>query len=108
MVADQGVRQLTAPAPPFTGHVTARELDDRWMGDLMDYTAKSTKGSPAYVMILQDVFSRFIFAEALGSKADVGAAFSRIVQETGRKPAQLNTDRGSEWTSAAFQAGPYQ
>ena len=104
VVADQGVRQLTAPAPPFTGHVTARELDDRWMGDLMDYTAKSTKGSPAYVMILQDVFSRFIFAEALRSKAEVGAAFSRIVQETGRRPAQLNTDRGSEWTSAAFQA----
>ena len=103
VVADQGVRQLTAAAPKFTGNVTARALDARWMGDLMDYTAKSSKGSPQYVMILQDVFSRFIFAKALRSKAEVVAAFSRVIEETGRKCEELNTDRGSEWTSAAFQ-----
>ena len=104
VVADQSVRQLTAAAPRFTGNVTARKLDARWMGDLMDYTAKSSKGSPMHVMILQDVFSRFIFAQALRSKAEVVAAFSRIVDDTGRKCEELNTDRGSEWTSAAFQA----
>ena len=103
IVADQGVRQLTASAPRFTGNVTARTIDQRWMGDLMDYTAKSNKGSPMYVMILQDVFSRFIFAKALRSKAEVTAAFSRIVEDTGRKPEEFDTDRGSEWTSAAFQ-----
>ena len=103
VVADQGVRQLTASAPRFTGNVTARKIDHRWMGDLLDYQAKSTKDSPVYVMILQDVFSRFIFAKALRSKAEVVAAFSRIVEETGRKCEEFNTDRGSEWTSAAFQ-----
>ena len=103
VVADQGVRQLTAAAPRFTGHVTARAVDQRWMGDLLDYTAKSSKGSPTYVMIIQDVFSRFIFAEALRSKTEVTAAFSRVVQESGRKCEEFNTDRGSEWTSAAFQ-----
>ena len=103
VVADQGVRQLTAAAPRFTGNVTARALDARWMGDLMDFSAKSRKGSPMYVMILQDILSRFIFAQALQSKAEVPAAFSRIVEETGRKPDEFNTDRGSEWTSVAFQ-----
>ena len=103
VVADQGVRQLTASAPRFTGFVTARRVDHRWMGDLLDYQAKSTKGSPMHVMIIQDVFSRFIFAKALQSKAEVTAAFSRIVEETGRKCEEFNTDRGSEWTSAAFQ-----
>ena len=103
VVADQGVRQLTAAAPRFTGNVTARRVDDRWMGDLIDYTAKASKGSPAHVMILQDVFSRFIFVQALQSKTEVTAAFSRIVQETGRKCEEFNTDRGSEWTSATFQ-----
>ena len=103
VVKDQGVRQLTAAAPRFTGNVTARKLDARWMGDLLDYQAKSSKGSPMYVMILQDVFSRFIFAQALRSKAEVSAAFSRIVEETGRKCEELSTDKGSEWTSAAFQ-----
>ena len=103
VVADQGVRQLTASAPRFTGFVTARRVDHRWMGDLLDYQAKSTKGSPMHVMIIQDVFSRFIFAKALQSKAEVTAAFSRIVEETGRKCEEFSTDRGSEWTSAAFQ-----
>ena len=104
VVADQSVRQLTAPAPKFTGHVTSRKIDARWMGDLMDYTAKSVKGSPQHVLIIQDVFSRFIFAKALKSKADVTAAFSRIVEETGRKCEELNTDRGSEFTSSTFQS----
>lgn len=104
VVADQSVRQLTAPAPRFTGHVTARAVDHRWMGDLMDYTAKaSSKDAPKYVMIMQDVFSRFIFARALQSKTEVPAAFSRIVEETRRKPEEFSTDRGSEWTSAAFR-----
>ena len=103
VVADQGVRQLTAAAPRFTGNVTSRRVDHRWMGDLLDYQAKSSKGSPMYVMIIQDVFSRFIFAQSLRSKAEVTAAFSRIVEETGRKCEEFSTDRGSEWTSAAFQ-----
>ena len=105
VVADQSVRQLTAPAPRFTGHVTARERDHRWMGDLIDYTAKaSSKDAPKYVMILQDVFSRFIFARALQSKTEVTAAFLRVVRETHKRPAEFNTDRGSEWTSAAFRS----
>jgi hypothetical protein len=54
-------------------------------------------------MIMQDVFSRFIFARALQSKTEVTAAFSRIVEETRKTPEELSTDRGSEWTSAAFQ-----
>ena len=103
VVADQGVRQLTAAAPNFTGRVTARKLDHRWMADLMDYTAKASKTSPVYVLILQDVFSRFIWAQALKSKAQVAAAFSRIVEETGRKCEELSTDKGSEFMSAAFQ-----
>ena len=103
VVADQGVRQLTAAAQRFTGNVTSRRVDHRWMGDLLDYQAKSSKGSPMYVMIIQDVFSRFIFAQSLRSKAEVTAAFSRIVEETGRKCEEFSTDRGSEWTSAAFQ-----
>ena len=103
VVADQSVRQLTAPAPRFTGHVTARTVDQRWMGDLMDYTAKaSSKDAPKYVMIMQDVFSRFIFARALQSKTEVTAAFSRIVEETRRKPEEFNTDRG--WHSGPASA----
>ena len=41
LVQEQGVRQLTAAAPRFTGHITARKLDQTWMGDLMDFQAKA-------------------------------------------------------------------
>ena len=103
VVADQSSRQLIAPPPRFTGHVTARKVDHRWMVDLMDYTAKSTKSSPQYVFILQDVFSRFIFAVALRNKAEVTAAFSRLLEQTGRKPEELSSDKGSEFMSASFR-----
>ena len=104
LVQEQGVRQLTAAAPRFIGHITARKVDHRWLGDLMDFTAKAKKGSPAYILIVQDVFSRFIFAKALKSKAEVTAAFSRIIKETGRKCEEFQSDKGSEFVSAAFQA----
>ena len=104
VVADQSSRQLIAPPPRFTGHVTARKIDHRWMADLMDYTAKSaSKSSPQYVFILQDVFSRFIFAVALRNKTEVPAAFSRLLEQTGRKCEELSTDKGSEFMSASFR-----
>ncbi len=103
IVADQGARQLFAPPPRFTGHVTARHVDERWACDLMDLTAKSTKGSPAHILIVQDIFSRFLFARAIRTKAEVRAAFERLLEETQRKPEELNSDRGTEFTSSEFQ-----
>tara|TARA_Y100001968_G_scaffold177018_1_gene162177 strand:- start:2727 stop:3998 length:1272 start_codon:yes stop_codon:yes gene_type:complete len=104
LVADQGSRQLTAPPPKFTGHVVARHIDDRWCADVMDLTAKSTKGSPAHILVIQDIFSRFLFARAMRTKSEVKATFLRIMEETGRKCDELNTDRGTEFTSSEFQA----
>ena len=104
LVADQSSRQLTAPAPRYTGHVTSRKPDHVWAADLMDFIAKSTKGSPAHVLVVQDIFSRFLFARALRSKAETEAAFLRIMQESGRKCEELSTDKGSEFTSTSFQA----
>lgn len=104
IVQDQTTRQLSAPAPRFTGHVTARTIDQRWAADLMDLTSKSSKGQPAYILVVQDIFSRFLFARPLKSKAETAAAFSRIVEESGRKCEELGTDRGSEFTSASFRS----
>ena len=57
-----------------------------------------------YVLLVQDIFSRFLFAKALRSKVEVEAAFSRLMKDTGKKPDELNTDSGSEFTSRGFQA----
>ena len=103
LVADQGARQLFAPPPRFTGHVTSRHVDERWAVDLMDFSAKSTKGSPVHVLIAQDIFSRFLFARAISTKAEVRVTFERLLEETKRKPKELNSDRGTEFTASEFQ-----
>jgi len=105
LVGEQGSRQLVAPPPRFTGKVTAQQVDDRWAGDVLDLQSKTRKqGAPVYILLVQDIFSRFLFATALRSKAEVEAAFLRLLRDTKRKPQELNTDLGSEFMNASFQA----
>ncbi len=105
LVSEQGSRQLFAPPPRFTGKAVAQHVDERWASDVVDFQSKtSAKDAPIYVLLVQDIFSRFLFAEALRSKAEVEAAFLRIMKRTNRKPEQLNTDSGSEYTNRSFQA----
>ena len=104
LVREQGSRQLFAPPPRFTGKVVAQHMDERWAGDVIDQSKTTQKGAPVYVLLVQDIFSRFLFAKALRSKVEVEAAFLRLVRDTGRKPDELNTDSGSEFTNRAFQA----
>ena len=104
LVREQGSRQLFAPPPRFTGKVVAQHLDERWAGDVIDFQSKTTKkGAPVYVFVVQDIFSRFLFAKALRSKVEVEAAFLRLMKDAGRKPDELNTDNGSEFTNRGFQ-----
>ena len=97
IVSEQGSRQLYAPPPKFTGKVTAANMDDRWAADVIDFQSKTRKqGAPVYVLLVQDIFSRFLFAAALSSKAEVEAAFLRIMRDSKRKPDELITDLGSQ------------
>ena len=105
LASEQGSRQLYAPPPRFTGKVTAQSVDDRWAADLIDFQSKTReKSKPLYVLLVQDLFSRFLFAFALRSKTEVESAFLRLLRKTKRKPTELNTDAGSEFTNAAFQS----
>ena len=56
------------------------------------------------MLLVQDIFSHFLFATALSSKAEVEAAFLRMLRDTQRKPEELTTDLGSEFTNASFEA----
>ncbi len=76
LVSEQGNRQLFAPPPRFTGKVVAQHLDERWASDVIDFQSKTVKkGAPVYILLVQDIFSRFLFATALRSKAEVESAF---------------------------------
>ena len=105
LAGKQADRQLFAPPPRFTGKVVAQHVDDRWAADVIDFQSKtSKKGAPLFVLIVQDIFSRFLFAKALRSKAEVETAFFSLLKETKRKPEELNTDNGSEFLNRSFQA----
>ena len=104
IVAEQSSRQLFAAPPKFTGRVVAQHIDERWAADIIDFQSKtSAKDAPVYVLIVQDIFSHFLFAKALRSKVEVEAAFLRIMAESQRKPDQLGSDAGSEFTNRSFQ-----
>ena len=103
LVAEQGGRQLFAPPSRFVGRVTARHVDERWASDVMDFQAKENKSGEVYILCIQGIFSRFLWARALTSKTQVGTAFLRLMEDTSRTPKEVNTDGASEFTSQAFQ-----
>ena len=55
------------------------------------------------VLLIQDVFSRFLWASPMGSKKETTRAFRTHLNVTGRVCRELSTDKGTEFTSAEFQ-----
>jgi hypothetical protein len=55
-------------------------------------------------MLVQDIFSRQLWAKPLRSVSEATQAFAQILRETKRNPMRLDTDGGTEWTSAGFKA----
>ena len=91
LVKRQSVRQVQAPTYKYDGKIAAGDIGDRWFVDLIDFTAapsdggkktslKRTKDNEAYILVVQDVFSRFLWAEALMTKTpeDVAEAFEKF------------------------------
>ena len=56
-----------------------------------------------HVLLVQDIFSRKLFAERLRSTTEATAAFERIMDRSERKPRELNTDKDSVFMSQEFQ-----
>jgi len=86
--------------------IIASGIDSIWQGDLMDVsnTASSNKGVK-FLLTVIDVVSKYAFVRSLTSKnsGHVANAFKDIIQQTGRKPVKLNTDRGTEFLGKKFQ-----
>jgi len=96
-------RQVLQPRPITHGKIVATEIHDRWAADLIDYNARpspdSNGGAPyQYILIVQDIFSRKIWAHALKTKTQevTQQAFESIVRQAGT-PDKLDTDNGNEF-----------
>ena len=86
-------RRKTITAGPF----------QQFQADLLDTTAYSRKnGSAKYVLVVIDVFSKYVWARTL---PNVKKAFQDILESVpgNRKPLYLQTDKGREFVSSAFR-----
>ena len=106
IVRGSAARQLQAPRQRYEGKIASSAINQRWAADLIDYTARPAKLNDAkytHVLIVQDIFSRKIFARPLKgtTPTEVAAAFRSIMTSNGT-PLELNTDKGSEFTSGEF------
>ena len=109
-VASRSERQVIAPGPKFTGNIVSFDVNHRWAADLIAFTsrpAKSNDGTYTHVLIVQDLFSRFLWVRPLQSTSDATTAFENIMitfhPDAGPYPQRLDTDGGPEFANKAFR-----
>ena len=70
-IKKQETRQVFAPAPRSDGKVTSNSLVGHWQIDLIDFKQlDATKNDgPKNVLVITDVFSRFVWAVPLKDKS---------------------------------------
>lgn len=82
----------------------ALSIDDQWAADLVDVKnlSKYNKGNK-YLLTVIDVFSKYAWVVPMKNKTGIEQkrAFESILKE-GRKPVQLQTDKGSEFYNKTF------
>ena len=84
IVHTTGSRQILQPPPSYTGHITAAKIDDRWVADLLSFEYRPAN-RPEYVyrhvLLVQDIFSRFLWAEPMYTKTQTRVAFERVLDK---------------------------
>ena len=66
-VKSQAPTQLFAKAPKYRGKIIASRPNDRWVMDFIDFSAEPS-GNFKYIFLIQDIFSRKLFATAFEDK----------------------------------------
>lgn len=86
--------------------VVVEGLDSQWDGDLMDMSnIAKANGGVRYVLVMIDVFSRFLRCEPLKTKSgDNVLGALKTLFEKGRQPQKIRTDRGTEFTNQKVES----
>ena len=80
-------------------------INHQWVADLMAFTSRPAKGKDGtytHVLLVQDIFSRFLWATPLKSVTETTEAFKAILNDG--IPDGLDTDGGPEFANHAFGA----
>ena len=95
----EAVRQVQAPRYTFGGKIAATDINSRWCVDLIDFTQSPSTAGEKYIRVAQDVFSRFLYTEALVDKSPrtVIAAFKTILDKAGVLPKIVMSDGATEF-----------
>ena len=85
-----------------TRRYTLLGIDDLWQADLADVgnLAKDNDGIKFWLVVI-DTFTKYVWVRLLKNKTapSILAALQNIVKISGRKPKNLNTDKGTEFTN---------
>lgn len=87
-------------------HILTDSVDSIWDGDLQDVRNISKKNDGVqYILVLQDIFSRFLFTAPLKQKTATNMIDAlKVMFAKGKKPKVLRTDKGikfkNRWVSA--------
>ena len=113
-VKSRSERQVSAPPPKYEGNIVAFYINHRWVADLLAFTsrpAKSADGTYTHVLLVQDIFSRYLWAKPLKSVTETTAAFEIILKDSDDRmvdadpiPDRCDTDGGPEFANQAFRA----
>lgn len=86
--------------------VVAMAIDSDWQADLCDVkNIKQFNYGYTYILTVIDVLSKYAWAVPIQKKTPeaVVKAFEKILQESGRRPERLFTDRGLEFVGMPFK-----
>ena len=103
-ISSKSERQVLQPGYRFTGKVVAFDKEDRWAADVISYVSRPAWKDGKeykYILIAQDMFSRFIRTIPLVSVADTTTAFAQMLRSA--TPRSLSVDKGSEFRAGKFQ-----
>lgn len=86
--------------------VVLKGIDDLWQADLIDFVnLKSFNHGYKFILVVLDCFSKFAWAIPVKTKTkcEIANAFNNILFSTQRKPANLQTDLGTEFYNNEFK-----
>lgn len=88
-----------------TRRYTLLGIDDLWQLDLADMQgyAKENDGFKFWLVVI-DTFSKFLWVRPVRNKSakTVAETFEAILLQSGRKPNNINTDKGTEFVNSIF------
>ena len=112
-VKSRSERQVTGPKPKYEGKIVSFDFNHTWFADLISFVSrpvKNAEGTFKYVLIVQDVFSRFIWTRVLESTTHTTDAFEEILKESEDRmvdadpyPQECTTDGGGEFNNQEFK-----